>query len=224
MAAVSAQSRSKSKARRSRRARRRSPRPRGCISAFSTRAGAGQAAVRLVRALARSADDAPHARRGPTPSRRAGPSASAACAISAASPQAPGVPTAYRSGSRRRSRRMRDLGSGTQLALAVGSAFAALEDLRLDAQEIARKARARRPIRHRHRHLRPRRRRARQRPAPGRAAAARQPPPLPRRNGACCCIFDSELERARRGERDGRLRHAPRLSGERGRRAASADH
>ena len=29
------------------------------------------------------------------------------------------------------------LGSGTQLALAVGSAFAALEDLRLDAQEIA---------------------------------------------------------------------------------------
>ena len=85
------------------------------------------------------------------------------------------------------------------------------------------KARARRQIRHRHRHLRPRRRRARQRPAPGQAAAACQSPPLPRRM-ARAADLRCQFERARRGERDGRLRHAPRLSGERGHRTASADH
>ena len=37
-------------------------------------------------------------------------------------------------------------------------------------------------------------------------------------------IFDASSSGLAGAERDGRLRHAPRLSGERGRRAASADH
>ena len=53
------------------------------------------------------------------------------------------------------------LGSGTQLALAVGSAFAALEGLRLAPQEIAARLGRGAPFRHRHRDVRARRRRAR---------------------------------------------------------------
>ena len=116
------------------------------------------------------------------------------------------------------------LGSGTQLALAVGSAFAALEDLRLDAQEIAARLGRGASVRHRHRHLRPRRRCARQWAAPRRVAAARQPPPLPRRM-ARASDLRCQFERARRGERDGRLRaRSPTFRRSEADRAASADH
>ena len=136
MAAVSAQSRRTEQGSTIRRARQRSPRPHGCISAFSTRAAGanGRSARSGSRSIGRSTRIDARAR-GPLRT-RAGPSASAACAISAASRQAPGE--------RRLWLKIEEaipphagLGSGTQLALAVGSAFAALEDLRLDPQEIA---------------------------------------------------------------------------------------
>ena len=126
MAAVSAQSRKYRQGSRSRRARRRSPRPRGCISAFSTRAARG---TRPFGSFGLSLDrpsDAHSRSSGQTASRRSGPSASAPCAISAASPQAPASRALYRLTIEEAIPPHAGLGSGTQLALAVGSAFAAL--------------------------------------------------------------------------------------------------
>ena len=213
MAAVSAQIAQVQARRQSRRARRRSPRPRGCISAFSTRAGAGTRpfgsfGLSLDRPRTRLTLDARRtAFEVDRPGARARPRA-----ICAASPQASASRRAYDLQHRaRRSRRMRVFGSGTQLALAVGSAFAALEGARLDSAGRS----------------------------PRGSAAARVPASAspPSRKAASCStavraratlpqlvsrlpfppewrvllIFDSRAARARRSERDGGVRHAARI-------------
>ena len=85
-------------------------------------------------------------------------SGSAPRAICNASPRAAASRRPTISASSKRSRPMPGLGSGTQLALAVGSAFAALEGLNLAPQDIAARLGRGRAFGHRHRHLRARRR------------------------------------------------------------------
>ena len=137
MAAVSAQSRSKSK----------TPIPARKVTVTTTArlhfgfldpSGRGQAAVRLVRALARSAE-----RRASRSTRADGferDRARARARLERLSPRHRGKLRASEAPTAQIEEAIpphAGLGSGTQLALAVGSAFAAFEDLRLDAQEIA---------------------------------------------------------------------------------------
>ena len=104
------------------------------------------------------------------------------------------------------------LGSGTQLALAVGSAFSVLEGLDLSARQIATRLQRGGRSGHRHLHLRARWRRPRWRSRWGKCSAGTPlPAPLPA-GMARASHLRCGRERACRSKRDGGLRIASRLS------------